>query len=137
MRNGSEPEPHLAAVLTAPEAHNEAMSLPIQEVVQQLVDLLGATATANAGAVKETRAVQQWLTGEREPQRPHVLRFALQLALMISSLGTRELARAWFHGANPALGDRVPLTLLRDESLESIQLPLMTAARAFAARAGA
>jgi uncharacterized protein (DUF2384 family) len=134
MRNGTQPEPYLGAVLTAPEAHNEAMSLPIREVVQQLVDLLGATATAKAGGVKETRAVQQWLTGDREPQRPHVLRFALQLALMISSFGTRDLARAWFHGANPALDDRVPLALLRDESLESVQLPLMTAARSFAAR---
>jgi hypothetical protein len=56
---------------------------------------------------------------------------------MISTLGSRELARAWFHGANPALGDRVPLSLLRDESLESIQLSLMAAARAFAARPGA
>jgi hypothetical protein len=136
MSNGREPEPHIDAVLTAPAAHNEAMSLPIQEVIQQLVDLLGATATANAGGVKETRAVQQWLTGEREPQRPHVLRFALQLALMICSLGSRELARAWFHGANPALGDRVPITLLRDEPLESVQFALMAAARTFASRPG-
>ena len=137
MRNAAQTDPHVAdPALTAAEAHNEAMSLPIREVVEQLVGLLGATATANAGGVKETRAVQQWLTGEREPQRAHVLRFALQLALMISNLGTRELARAWFYGANPALADRVPLSLLRDEPLETIQLSLMTAARAFAARRG-
>lgn len=137
MTNGSHADLSVATALTAAEAHNEAMSLPMQDVVRQLVDLLGATSTASVGGVKETRAVQQWLAGEREPQRPHVLRFALQLALMISSLDTRELARAWFHGVNPLLDDRAPLSLLRDEPLQNVQLSLMTAARAFAARSEA
>jgi len=122
-------------VLSAAEAHNEAMALSVRDVVRQLEDLLGATAVASIAGVKETRAVQQWISGMREPQRPHVLRFALQIALMICTLTSRELARAWFHGANPALGDRVPLTLLRDQPLDSVQLPIMSAARAFAARA--
>jgi hypothetical protein len=121
-------------VLTAAEAHNEAMGLPVEEVVTQLVGLLGATTVAVIGGVKETRAVQQWQTGSREPQRPHALRFALQLALMIASHASRSLARAWFHGANPQLDDRVPLVLLRDEPLEKVQVPLMVAVRAFAAR---
>ncbi|MBV8531845.1 MAG: DUF2384 domain-containing protein [Candidatus Eremiobacteraeota bacterium] len=111
------------------------MGLATSEVVIQLVDLLGATAVAAIGGVRETRAVQQWATGLREPQRPHVLRFALQIALMICTMRSRELARAWFHGANPALGDRVPLGLLRDQPLESVQVPIMAAARTFAARA--
>lgn len=128
------PDSYLGKVLTADEAHNEAMSVPMTEVIHQLSDLLGATTVAAVGGVKETRAVQQWLTGERDPQRPHVLRFALQLALMISSFASREHARAWFQGANPLLGDRVPLMLLRDEPLERIQVPMMAAARAFAAR---
>ncbi|HEX3670626.1 MAG TPA: hypothetical protein VHT92_02855 [Candidatus Cybelea sp.] len=110
------------------------MSLPMGEVVQQLTDLLGATTVAEIGGVKETRAVQQWLAGAREPQRPHVLRFALQLALMISTFRSRDLARAWFHGANPGLGDRVPIVLLRDQPLEDFQVPLMAAARSFAGR---
>lgn len=128
---------YLSSVRTPIDAHNEAMSLAIDEVVQQLADLLGATTVAEIGGVKETRAVQQWLTGAREPQRPHVLRFALQLALMISTLRNRELARAWFHGANPGLGDRVPIVLLRDEPLEDFQVALMSAARSFAGREGA
>ena len=134
MRQRRITEPPPSALLSASEAHNEAMSLPISQVVQRLSDVLGATATAAIGGVKETRAVQEWLSGARAPQRPHVLRFALQLALMMCSLASREFARAWFHGANPALGDRVPLVLLRDEPLESVQVPLMTAARTFAAR---
>lgn len=122
-------------VFTASQAHNEAMSLPISDVVAGLVDLLGATAVAAIMGVKETRAVQQWVNGQREPQRPHVLRFALQLTLMICTLKSRELARAWFHGANPALRDRSPLALLRDQPLEEVQFTLMSAARSFAEHA--
>jgi hypothetical protein len=122
----------LDPVLTAAQAHNEAMSLPIGEVVSCLVDLLGATAVASFMGVKETRAVQQWVTGQREPQRPHVLRFALQLTLMICTVRSRELARAWFHGANPSLQDQIPLVLLRDQPLEDVQFALMSAARSFA-----
>jgi|SRR5580698_525829 hypothetical protein len=120
------------AVLTASQAHNEAMSLPMPQVIANLVELLGATAVAAIADVKETRAVQQWVTGQREPQRPHVLRFTLQLTLMMCNLTSRELARAWFHGANPVLDDRVPLILLRDRPLEEVQFSLMAAARAFA-----
>ena len=87
------PDVYLSSVRTPLDAHNEAMSLRLEEVVQRLTDLLGATAVAEIGGVKETRAVQQWLAGAREPQRPHVLRFALQLALMISTI-SRPRARA-------------------------------------------
>jgi hypothetical protein len=91
--------------LSALSAHHDAMSLPMSEVVRRLVDLLGATTVAAIGNVQETRAVQQWMAG-REPQRPHVLRFALQIASMISTIATRDIAIAWFYGANPHLDDR-------------------------------
>jgi hypothetical protein len=110
------------------------MEIPIEDVVRELVALLGATTVAVVGGVKETRAVTQWLSG-RAPQRPHVLRFALQLGSMIANQGTNEIARAWFHGSNPQLGDAIPMMLLRDGELRDIQSPLLAAARSFAARA--
>lgn len=109
------------------------MSLPIAEVVHELTDLLGATTVAVIGGVQETRAVQQWMSG-REPQRPHVLRFALQIAVMMGTPKDGEMVRAWFHGSNPRLGDDVPMFLLRDRPLTEIQAPLLAAARAFAKR---
>jgi hypothetical protein len=112
-------------------AHQHAMSAPIAEVVRELVSILGATTVAVIGNVKETRAVQQWIDG-REPQRAHVLRFALQLARMLSSQANREFAGAWFHGSNPYIDDGVPMLLLRTEPLSDIQGPLLRAARAFA-----
>lgn len=120
--------------LTDMHAHERAMSLPIGEVVTELVAMLGATTVAVIGGVTETRAVQQWMTG-REPQRQHVLRFALQIARMLASAeGNHEMVRAWFQGSNPRLDDAIPSLLLRSEPLEDIQGPLVKAARAFAAR---
>jgi len=120
-------------VLGAVAAHQEAMSLPVELVVRKLVDLLGATTVAVIGDVKETRAVQQWARG-RAPQREHALRFALQIASMIATASGSEMAKAWFHGANPVLDDEVPMLLLRDQPLNEIQGRLLTAARSFAAR---
>jgi hypothetical protein len=119
--------------LNALTAHNDAMSLPIGEVVRRLVGLLGATTVAAIGNVQETRAVQQWMAG-REPQRPHVLRFALQIASMISTVATRELAVAWFYGANPHLDDQAPIAMLRGQTLELVQGRLLAATRLFVDR---
>jgi hypothetical protein len=123
---------HLTPRLSAIEAHELAMTLPISEVVRQLVDVLGATTVALIGGVAETRAVHDWMTS-RTPQRPNVLRFALQIATMIASGNEQEIARAWFHGGNPRLDDAAPALLLRDRPLAEIQGPLLAAARGFAA----
>lgn len=122
-------------VLSDVEAHGHAMEIPIQAVVAELVDLLGAPIVAVIGGVSETRAVTQWLS-ERTPQRANVLRFALQIATMIARTTDREFARAWFEGSNPQLEDAVPALLLRDKPLADIQPEIMNAARSFALRGG-
>jgi hypothetical protein len=114
-------------------AYDHVISAPMGQIVQELVAVLGATTVATIGGVSETRAVAQWM-GERAPQRPHVLRFALQLATMVGAGADTHVVRAWFQGSNPHLADTTPLALLRDEPLEAIQGRLLTAARAFAAR---
>lgn len=122
--------------LSAYAAHDEAMSLPVAEVVRRLVGYLGATSVAAIGGVNETRAVKQWMRGDgRAPQRPHVLRFALQLASMIAAAdGQMETVRAWFQGSNPHLEDEVPMLILRNRSLSDVQARMMSAARFFVTR---
>jgi len=120
-------------ILSAADAHAQAMSLPIAAVVRRLLEMLDATTVAVIGGVQETRAVHSWLSG-REPQRPQVLRFALQLATMIADGPEREFCKAWFHGSNPHLDDRVPMIMLRDQPLAGVQRELLAAARLFAAR---
>ena len=105
-------------------------ALPFAEA---FAELLGPTTVAVIGGVKETRAVAQWMA-DRDPQRPHVLRFALQIAVMLTGRQDAEFTRAWFHAANPRLDDRIPMLLLRDLPLDDIQRPILMAARAFASR---
>jgi hypothetical protein len=130
MEGQAPPDPPF---LSAGDAHSQAMSLPIAEIVRHLLELLDATTVAVIGGVQETRAVHSWL-GEREPQRPQVLRFALQLATMIATVADAEFCKAWFHGSNPHLDDRVPMIMLRDQPLADIQRELLAAARIFANR---
>ena len=127
-------ERNVDALRTDLDAHSHVTSMRVRDVVSELVDLLGATSVAVLGGVNETRAVQQWVAGEREPQRQDVLRFACQLATMIVKTGDSEVARSWFQASNPHLDDRTPLLMLRNDPLYEIQRPLMEAARAFARR---
>lgn len=118
------------------QAHDLAMSLPTGEVVRRLVDYLGATTVAAIGGVNETRAVKEWMNSHgREPQRPHTLRFALQLATMIAEVADPDVVRAWFQGSNPHLDDEIPALLLRTRPLQEIQPMMMAAARSFGHRA--
>lgn len=126
-------EPRPSRFRTDAEAHEYAVGAPISEVVRTLTDLLGATDVASIAGVGETRAVSQWMTG-REPQHPHILRFALQVALMITNPEESETARAWFHASNPYLKDEQPIAMLRNRPLSEVQIPLLAAARAFAQR---
>ena len=115
------------------KSHERAMSLDIRQVVVELVDMLGLSLVAVIAGVGETRAVQQWMK-DREPQRPQVLRFAFQVALMITESTDGSVARAWFQGSNPQLGDMTPALMLRNRPLEEVQGTIVAAARGFAAR---
>lgn len=130
-----DPSPSEHLILSDVDAHDHVMGLSINEVVRELADYLGATTVAVIAGVSETRAVAQWMSANgREPQRPHVLRFALQITTMIASQRDSELARAWFHGSNPRLGDASPMLLLRERPLAEVQAAITAAARAFASR---
>ena len=109
------------------------MAMPIEQVVRELVDALGLTVVAAIGGVKETRAVNQWMQG-REPQRPHELRFALQIVTMLSSVKNKSVAQAWFQGSNPHLEGRVPAVLLHNRPTDDVKQQILAAAEHFAGR---
>lgn len=111
--------------------HEKAMRRSMAEIVTELVEKIGAPTVALIAGVQETRAVQQWM-GSREPQRGDVLRFALQLALMIEHRADVETVRRWFLGSNPMLGGASPAYMLRDRPLNEIQIEILRAARVFA-----
>ena len=117
------------------EAHTRAIRLPLPEAVTELSRILGLKLTAYVGNVKETRAVSEWASGSREPSAgvQRRLRLALQVADAIARVDGDEVARAWFQGLNPQLGDRSPARLLREGDLDEVGPEVVGAARAFLA----
>jgi hypothetical protein len=114
-------------------AHVQATRAAFDQVAASLRKLLGAKLTAYLGSVGETRAVNQWAAGEREPSEAVQLRLrlALQVGLMIADADGAGVARAWFQGMNPQLDDRSPARLLREGDLDEVGPEVLGAARAF------
>jgi hypothetical protein len=123
----SPPRPDLAA-------HDRAMRLPFQALVNELVGMLGARLVGYIAGVTETRAVQEWAKGVRDPKDPELerrLRLVLQTAYLVAEHDSREVAQAWFQGLNPQLDDRAPAQLLREGEIAEVGREVLAAARAF------
>ncbi len=124
------------ATMSRPElrAHERAMRVPFETAVKELRDVLTPRLVAYIGGVRETRAVHQWADGTREVKTGEVedrLRFALQVALLLSEQDAPRVVQAWFQGLNPHLEDRSPARLLRDGDLDEVGPLVLAAARAF------
>ena len=114
-------------------AHARAVRAGLPEVVSSLRSILGARLCAYIGSVKETRAVNEWAEGVREPSADtqRRLRLALQVAQAITDVDGAEIARAWFQGLNPQLDDRSPARLLREGDIDEVGPEVVSAERAF------
>lgn len=114
-------------------AHSESVRLPLDVLVKELRELLGARLVAYLGRVQETRAVRQWADGERTPGNDVALRLrtAFHATRVITNRDSPGVAQAWFQGLNPALADRSPASLLRDGDTDAAAV--LAAAKAFAA----
>jgi len=114
-------------------AHARAVRLSFPELVATLRQILGPKLCAYVGSVKETRAVNEWAQGVREPSAAvqQRLRLAFQVAEAIAAVDGAEVARAWFQGLNPQLADRSPARLLREGDLDEVGPEVIAAARAF------
>jgi hypothetical protein len=114
-------------------AHAHAMRASLPEVVESLRSILGARLCAYIGAVKETRAVNEWAEGVRDPSErtQRGLRLALQIAQAIDEVDGPDVTRAWFQGLNPQLDDRSPARLLREGDIDEVGPEIIAAERAF------
>jgi hypothetical protein len=115
------------------EAYEHAARVDFPVLVKELGELLGPQLVAYIAGVRETRAVRQWSTGQREARAPvrERLRLALQVAWLIARHDNASVARAWFQGLNPQLDDRSAARLLREGTLDEVGPQILSAARAF------
>lgn len=116
-------------------AHDLAYRLPVDKVVAELCDVLGATLVAYVAGVTETRAVREWIQGARTPRAPvpERLRLALHVVQMLRERDSAAVVQAWLQGVNPRLDDRSPARLLREGDLDEVGPQILAAARAFVA----
>jgi hypothetical protein len=126
MKVEAHPRPDLAA-------YERAVRLEFPALVKELANITGTKLVAYIGGVTETRAVHEWIDGQREPRdgTKKRLRFAYRLARTIDEHDGSGVARAWLQGLNPQLDDRSPARMLRDGDIDEIGPEMVAALRAF------
>ena len=113
-------------------AHVQATRQPMPDVVDYLVDVLGRRLVAYIGGVGNTRTVMRWVSGEsrvRSEDAEANLREAFEAVYLIARRDSPGVAKAWFAGLNPQLGDRSPAEALREGDRKDVK----AAVRAFIA----
>ncbi|MGJ9373313.1 hypothetical protein [Nesterenkonia sp. CF4.4] len=88
----------------------------IRELARQLKNALGPTLVATLAGNQDTRIPLQWVSVDGStptPEEQERLRLAHRAWRTVSEVEEEDLARLWFLGANPWLGDTTPLTAIR------------------------
>ena len=119
--------------LAAARAHQAVVSSSWAEMAKYLQELFGQRLAAAITGVDDARTVGRWIRGQ-EPQHAQRerLRDAYQVAILIETAESREVARAWFLGMNPDLNDEPPAQVIAEDPWNGGKL-VMKAARSFIA----
>jgi hypothetical protein len=104
--------------------------MDIHEVAARMNAHLGPTLVAALSGSKDRKLPIRWAKSDG-PRPGHDferrLRLGHRLWTQISSAGDDHIARAWFIGGNPMLGESTPLTAIREDR----DAEVMAAAEAF------
>lgn len=113
------------------QAHKQAVSTPLNEMVSALQVRLSRRITAYIAGVDNGKTVSRWASGEvptiRDPEVEQKLRTAYEIFLLLTNYESVNTVKAWFIGLNPQLGDVAPIDALREGRLKDS----IAAARAF------
>jgi len=116
---------------TITQAHKEAVSAPLNELVSALQDRLSRRVTAYIAGVDSVKTVNRWASGEVTTVRDHEieqrLRTAYEIFLLLNNYDSVNTVKGWFIGLNPQLDDVAPIDAIRDGQLREA----ISAARAF------
>lgn len=91
------------------------MQTDVHELVRGLNHHLGATMVAALSGSRDSKLPYRWV----EPTVPNTeaqerLRFAHQIWTMLAEAESDDIARTWFRGTNPVLGEVSPVIAIRD-----------------------
>ena len=97
------------------QAANEAVELPLPELVGRLRVLVGARLVAYVGNASTTLAVSKWANGEQPPAADDEarLRLAFHVARLMSDQHDTATIQSWLMGSNPSLDGEAPARYVR------------------------
>ena len=97
--------------------HIDTTKQNIHETAVQLVGHLGTTAVSFLTGAKDSRQATRWARADGPEPRPEAARrlmLAHRIWAAISAAEDDYVARNWFIGSNPRLGERSPLEALHE-----------------------
>lgn len=95
---------------------DQAMRLPIDQVVTNLRTTIGGRLVAYVGRVTSTSIVSAWADGSEVPDSDtdSRLRTTFEVALILGLRWGPITIGTWFMGMNPELGDESPARVIRE-----------------------
>lgn len=97
------------------QAHGGTVRLGIHEVVRRMNSHLGATVVAALAGSKDSKAPYRWAKDTTpQAEAEERIRTGHRIWMFIADAESDHVARAWFMGSNPALGETSPVLALRE-----------------------
>lgn len=105
------------------DTHEQTIKQGIHETTRQLNTHLGVTAVSYLSGAKDARASTRWARADGPEPRDSTRARLLAAHRLWNAISTAEndyVARNWFIGSNPRLGERSPLEALRNADIEQV-----------------
>lgn len=106
------------ATLTRNQAYGQTSRMDIHQVVRELNAALGPTIVAALSGIRDRKQPTRWAKpGGPEPSQQYVARLLLAHSEWLRVAGKEgdHVARSFFIGGNPTLGEDTPLTAIRED----------------------
>lgn len=105
--------------------NNELVVEPLnyREITRRLIATLGPTLVAALSGSKDRTAPHEWAKeggSQPDPEALPRLACAYETWRKVAEAEGEQVARLWFIGANPWLGDSTPVTAIREDRLKEV-----------------
>lgn len=105
-------------ILTPTAQHGRTMRMDIHQIVRELNAALGPTLVASLAGSKDRKLPIRWAKEDGPEPRAEFARrltFAHRQWTSLSAADGEHVARQWFIGGNPFLGENTPITAIRED----------------------
>ena len=117
-------------IVTSDDIYNQTTRMDIHQVAKELTDALGPTLVAVLAGIRDRKLPTKWSRNDGPTPRDEAqsrLRTAHRAWRQLVSAESEHVARAWFIGLNPLLGEKPPTVALAD----GLEREVLMAAQAF------